>query len=104
MKRFRIALLAVAAFAGIGTAVAVNAKAKVAGQIYYGVLGTDGKVRWSKTQPSPTSKLCLPFNKLACTITSTRPEAEVLALVDAFPIQFSILNNSGVKVYQPINK
>lgn len=99
MKRIKIGLLALAAVVGVGTAVAVNAKAKLVGITYYGVLGTDNKVRWTKVKP-PVSKQCLPFNRLACTITSTSPEAAVLSAVDVFPPQYRILNNTQQKVYQ----
>lgn len=99
MKNIKNALLIIAATLGIIGGITINAKAKVRGIIYYGILGTDNKVRWTKIRPSPFSYLCIVYNKLACTITSTTPESIVTTLVDQFPPQYTILN-SPIKVYQ----
>lgn len=103
MNKGKITLLAVASFAGIVAAIAVNAKPKLAGPFYYGVLGTDNKVRWSKVRPAPSDKLCLPFDRLACTITSTSMESVVLSTIDAYPPQYTIVHNSQLKIFKRIN-
>lgn len=95
----KLLLVALAALAGIGFGVGVNAKGQVAGVVYYGYLDDTKKVRWTKFRPSIPRTCKLDFG-FACTITSTQPELQVLTLVNQFPIQYTVLSNSWNKIYK----
>jgi uncharacterized protein YxeA len=94
MKKIKMGLFALAAFAGIGGAFAFTHKPHYSGTIYYAHKDTDGHVRWKTSQ----SGSCSPYSALACTITST---SNVSGVVDAFPAQYSLAGNMTTDaVYQ----
>lgn len=89
----------IAALAGISAGVAVNAKPKISGQLYYGVLGDDRNIRWTDRRPLG-SYSCNVHALFACTITSTTPILQVLSMVNQYPPQFTIMNNSHNRIYK----
>ncbi|RKR80559.1 hypothetical protein BDD43_0680 [Mucilaginibacter gracilis] len=97
MKKISMGLMAIAGIIGIGGAFAFK-PAKQVGTTYYGYMDSSGNGKWSLSRPSGAS--CQSGLSIACTITSTTPQATVLGLTNAFPAQNTIVNGSG-SVYQP---
>ena len=98
MKKIKMGLLAFAALTGMSSAFAINHPKKVAGTTYYGILsGTDAK--WTLNRPERLS--CgSDEHAIACTITSTAPQADVLSTVNALPPQSTVQHNSGGEIFK----
>jgi len=97
MKKIRMGLMAFAAVTGIGSAFAFNAPKKQIGTTYYASLSGSNQV-WSLTPPS--GKSCQSGNTVACTITSTSPQADVLATQNDFPDNYTVQHASDNKIYR----
>lgn len=96
MKKLRMGLMALAAVSGIGSAFAFNAPKKHFGATYYSYLDS-GVQKWSTSQPAG---MCRDGNTVACTITSTSPQADVLAKTNGFPANYTIQNDSENHIYR----
>ncbi|MDP9077778.1 MAG: hypothetical protein M3O71_10175 [Bacteroidota bacterium] len=84
MRKIKMGLMAMAAITGIGSAFAFNHPHKVAGATYYGYRINSTTVGWATSPPQFTN--CQSDSQaLACTITSTAPQATVLATTNEYP-------------------
>jgi hypothetical protein len=97
MKKIRMGLLALAAISGIGGAFAFNHPAKRFGQMYYSYVDPlSGDQKWSTSVPAGS---CRSGNTVACTITSTSPQADVLSKSNGFPANYTVQGDSAGKIY-----
>ena len=100
MKKIRMGLMALAAVSGIGSAFAFNTPKKHFGTTYRAYIDAGGTQRWALNPPANYS--CQSSSTVACTITSTSPQADVLATTNGFPANHTTQNSSDLKVYKPI--
>jgi len=96
MKKIRMGFIALAAVAGIGNAFAFNHH-KTAGATYFGVK-SGSNFTWSTSRPHGVTCQA-ESGAIACTITSTAPQATVLATQNALPPNSNIKNGSAGDVY-----
>ncbi|UOE47849.1 hypothetical protein MTO98_25905 [Mucilaginibacter sp. SMC90] len=91
MKKIRMAMMALAAVSGIGSAYAFNTPKKHFGTPYYGRIYSTGHFRWFTSAPAGCNTTALP--NAACTITSTY-DVTGAAYQDKLPAGANVQNDS----------